>query len=82
MAGHHPSSTSYAMTTALPSLSSSPKLPESSEDSLIRVGKVVAVTKKMRKPSYFQSTDNRFTGSLRLRRLSIVVQIGALALED
>jgi hypothetical protein len=83
MAGHHPNSTSYAMTRAHLSLSSSPKQAESLEDSLYRIGEVVmAVSRKMRKPSYFQWTENRFTGSLRLTSLSIVIPIGALALED
>ena len=82
MAGHHPSSTSYAITRALLSLSSSPRLPESSEDSLNRVGMIRVIGRKMRKHSYFQSTENRFTGSLRLRKLSFVVQILALALEE
>jgi hypothetical protein len=82
MAGHVPSSTSYAMTRALPSLSSSPSLVESSEDSLNRVGIIIVDLRKMRKPSYFQSTENRFTGSFRLRTLSILVQIMAQALEE
>jgi hypothetical protein len=82
MVGHLPNSISYAMTRALPSLSSSPRLPESLEDSLNRVGKVVVVGRKMRKPSYFQWTKNKFTGSFRLRTLSIVIPIGALALDQ
>ena len=81
MAGHLPSSISYAMTRALPSLSTSPRLRESSEVSLNRVGRVVVVLRisvlgrKMRKHSYFQLIENRFTGSLMLRTLSIVVPI-------
>jgi hypothetical protein len=82
MAGLHPSSTSYAMTRALLSLYSSPRLPESLEDSLNIVGMIRVDIRKMRKPLYFQWTENRFTGSLRLSTLSIVVQIMALALED
>ena len=86
MAGRHPSSISYAMTWALPSLSSSQSLAESSEDSLNRVGEMivflVVVSRKMKKHSYFQWTENRFTGSKMLRRLSVVVPIAALALED
>jgi hypothetical protein len=81
MAGHHPSSTNCAMTRVLPSLSSSPRLPGSLEDSRNRVGIIKVIIRMMRKPSYFQSTENRFTGSLRLRKLSIVVQIVVLALE-
>ena len=87
MAGHHPSFMSYAMRRALPSLSSSQSLVESSEDSRKRVGKRVGIVRlhfgrRMRKHSYFQWTENRFTGSLMLRRLSIVIPIVALALED
>ena len=81
MAGHVRNSTSYAITRALLSLSSSQSLAESSEDSLIRVGKVEVVPRKMKKHSYFQWTENRFTESLMLRILSFVVPIGALALE-
>jgi hypothetical protein len=81
MAGHLPSFTSYAMTRALPSLSSSQRLKGSLEDSLNRVGKVVAITRKMRKHSYFQSTENRFTGSKMLRTLSIANLIMALVLD-
>jgi hypothetical protein len=81
MAGHHPSSISYAMTRALQSLHSSPRLEESSEDSLNRVGTVRVDRRKMRKPSYFQSTEKRFTGSFRLRRLSIAIPVGALTLD-
>jgi hypothetical protein len=81
MAGHLPSSISYAMTRALPSLSSSQRLPESLEDSHKRVGIIRVIGRKMKKHSYFQSTENRFTGSKMLRRLSFVVPVGALALE-
>ena len=85
MAGHQPSSISYAMTRALPSLSSSPRQTGSSEDSLNRVGVVVVIMvngRKMRKRTYFQWTENRFTGSKMLRVLYFVVQIGALTLEE
>jgi hypothetical protein len=83
MAGHLPSSMSYAITRALPLLSSSPKLPESLVDSLYRIGEVViSVSREMRQPSYFQSTENRFTGSFILSTVSILVPVGALALED
>jgi hypothetical protein len=83
MAGHLPSSMSYAMTKALPSLSSIQVLEGSSEASLNRVGVVeVADGRKIKKHLYFQLTENRFTGSLMLRTLSIVILIGALALED
>jgi hypothetical protein len=81
MAGHLPSSISYAMARALPSLSSSPRLPESLEDSHKKAGIIRVVGRKMRKHSYFQSTENRFTGSLMLRTLSIVIPVMALALE-
>ena len=81
MAGHHPSSTSYAMTRALLSLHSSPRLEESSEDSLNRVGTVRVDRGKMRTPSYFQSTENRFTGSFMLTTLSFVIPVGALTLD-
>ena len=65
------------------SLSTSPRLRESSEVSLNRVGRVVVVNgSKMRKHSYIQSIENRFTGSLMLRRLSFVVPDGALTLEQ
>ena len=81
MAGHHPSFINYAMTRGRPSLSTSQRLTSSSEVSLNRVG-VVMVTRKMRKHSYFQLIENIFTGSKMLRTLSIVIQIGALALEQ
>ena len=82
MAGHHKFSISYAMKRALPSLSSSQSLVESSEDLLYRVGLVFLFTRQMRKPSYFQWTENRFTGSKMLRMLSCVVLFAALALEE
>jgi hypothetical protein len=82
MAGQINSSISYAMTKAQPLLSSSPRLPWSLEDSLKRVGVLLMIGKKMRKPSYFQWTENRFTGSLMLRKLSGVLPIGAQVLED
>jgi hypothetical protein len=81
MAILHPGSISYAMTKAQPSLSSSPRLTGSSEDSLNRVGIVRLVGRQMRKHSYFQSTENRFTGSLMLNPQSIVIPLGALTLE-
>jgi hypothetical protein len=81
MAGHVRSSTSYAIIKALLSLSSSQSLAESSEDSLIRVGTREVVTRKMKKHSYFQWTENRFTESLMLSALSIVVPNGGLALD-
>ena len=81
MAGHLTSSISYAMTRALQSLSTSPRLRESSEGLLKKVGRIVVVSRKMRNHSYFQWIENRFTGSLKLRRLSIVILIGALTLE-
>jgi uncharacterized membrane protein len=40
------------------------------------------VVRKMRKHSYFQLIENRFTGSLMLRGLSIVIPIMALTLEE
>jgi hypothetical protein len=52
------------------------------EDSLNRVGKVAVDTIEMKKHSYFQSKENRFTGSKMLRRLSIVVPIVALTLGE
>ena len=83
MAGRLQSSISYAMTRALPSLSSSPRLQGSLEDSRKRVGKMLEVIgRKMRKPSYFQSTENRFTGSKMLGKLSVVIPMMALALEE
>jgi hypothetical protein len=83
MDGHLPSSISYVMTRALPSLSSSPRLIGYLEDSRKRVGNMLEVIgRKMRKPSYFQSTENRFTGSKMLRRLSIVIPVGALTLGE
>jgi hypothetical protein len=55
MAGDLPSSMSYAMTKALPSLSSIQGLIGSSEASLIRVGVAeVEVGRKTKKHSYFQ----------------------------
>jgi hypothetical protein len=41
----------------------------------------VVVGRKMKKHSYFQLTGNRFTGSLMLRMVSIVLQAKALALD-
>ena len=82
MAGHHPTSISYAMTRALPSLSSSPRLKESLEDSHKKAGIIREVGRKMRKHSYFQSTENRFTGSLMLSALSILVPFTALTLDQ
>jgi hypothetical protein len=82
MAGHHQSSISYAMTRALPSLSTSLRLIESSEASLKKVGILRVNGRKMRKHSYFQLIENRFTGSLKLIKLSIVVPIMALTLEE
>jgi hypothetical protein len=81
MAGHLTSSISYVMTRALPSLSTSPRLIESSEGTLNRVGIARVVGSKMRKHSYFQWIENRFTGSKMLRTLSIVIPIMALTLE-
>jgi hypothetical protein len=81
MAGHNPTSISYVMRRALPSPSSSLRLPRSLEDSHKKAGIIRVVGRKMRKHSYFQSTENRFTGSKMLRRLSIVI-LGALALEQ
>ena len=49
---------------------------------LKRVGIARVIGRKMRKHSYFQLIDNRFTGSLMLRTLSFVIPIGALALEE
>jgi hypothetical protein len=69
------------MTRAQPSLSSSPRLTGSLEDSLKRVGVAIKLGRKIRKHSYFQLTENRFTGSFMLRTLSIVVPIMALTLE-
>jgi hypothetical protein len=66
MAIQHPGSISYAMTRAQPSLSSSQRLTGSSEDSVKRVGVVRLFGRQMRKLSYFQLTENRFTGSLML----------------
>ena len=83
MAGHYPSSTSYAMTRALPSLSSSPRLPESLEDSLKRAGIIVVeFSRKMKLHSYFQWIDNRFTDLKTLKKQSFVFLVGALALEE
>ena len=82
MAGHETSSISYAITRAQQSQSTSPRLKGSSEVSLLRVGIVRVITKKMTRPSYFQLIENRFTGSLRLSTLSFVIPIGALALEE
>jgi hypothetical protein len=82
MASHLTSSISYAMTRALPSLSSNPRLRESSEVSLNRVGIARVDGRKMRKHSYFQLIENRFTGSKMLRRLSFVILIMALTLEQ
>jgi hypothetical protein len=86
MAGHLPSSISFAITRALPSLSSSPRLKGSSEDSLKRVGMMeevnMVIGRKIRKHSYFQWKENRFTGSKMLRALSIVSPITALTLEE
>jgi hypothetical protein len=70
------------MTRALPSLSSSPRLKGSLEDSRKRAGIVRVIGRKMKKHSYFQSTENRFTGSKMLRTLSVVIPVGVLALED
>jgi hypothetical protein len=82
MAGHLTSSISYAMTRALPSLSSSPRLTGSSEDSLNIVGILrQIITRKMRKHSFIQLIENRFTGSKMLSTLSIVIHIGDLALD-
>ncbi len=74
------------MKRAQRSLSSSPKQAESLEDSLKKVGVVVLVrlkiTRKMIQHSFSQLTENRFTDLLPLRMLSMLDQIGALALED
>jgi hypothetical protein len=67
---------------AQPSLSSSPRLKGSSEDSLKKTGIVRVNGLKMRELSFIQLIKIRFTVSLMLRRLSIVIPIGALALED
>jgi hypothetical protein len=82
MAGHLQSFTSYVMTRAQPSLSLSPRLTGSSEDSLKKVGIVRVDGLKMRELSYIQLIENRFTGSLMLRGLSIVVPIKALTMEE
>jgi hypothetical protein len=86
MAGNHPSSISYAMTRVQPSLSTSPRLRESSEVSLMRVGRILVVFmvvgRKMRRHLYIQLIENRFTGSLMLRGLSIVIPILALTLDQ
>jgi hypothetical protein len=81
MAGHQRSSTSYAITRALQSQSSSQRLPKSLEDLLNRVGIARLVGRTMRKPSYFQWTENRFTRSKMLGTQSIVIPFGDLALE-
>ena len=71
------------MTRAQPSLSTSLRQIESSEDLLNSVGIIrLVITRKMRKPLYFQLIENRFTGSLMLIRLSFVVLGMALALEE
>jgi hypothetical protein len=70
------------MTRALPSLSTSQRRTGSSENSLKRVGIARLIGRKMRKHSYFQWIENRFTGSLMLRTLSIVVPVMALTLEE
>ena len=64
-----------------PSLSASPKLQGSSEDSLSRVGAAAVVGRKTRKHSYFRSTENRFTESKMQTGLSIAIPIGALPLD-
>jgi hypothetical protein len=83
MDGRLISSTNYAMKRALPSLSSSPRVPESSEDSLNRAGMLFVglIGRQTRKHSYFQLRENRFTGSLMLSLESNVALIMALALE-
>jgi hypothetical protein len=88
MAGHLRSSISYAITGALTSLSASPRLTRSSEDSLKRVGKkimimrLLLISRKMRRHSYIQLIENRFTESLMLRTLSFVIPVGVLTLEE
>jgi hypothetical protein len=82
MAGHLPSFTSYVITRAQPSLSSSPRLAESSEDSRNKVGMIRVIGSKMRERSYIQWIENRFTGSLKFSTLYGVVLNTALALEQ
>ena len=76
MAGNEISSISYAMKRAQLSKSTSPRATGSSEVSLNKVGTETVITKKMRRHSYFQLIENRFTGSLKLSTLSIVIPIG------
>jgi hypothetical protein len=54
MAGHHPTSISYVMRRAPPSLSSSLRLPRSLEALLNLVGKIGIVGRKMKKHSFSQ----------------------------
>ncbi len=84
MAGNHPSSISYVMTRAQPSLSSSPRLAGSLEDSLDRVGVEVKNISKIGQHSYFQWIENRFTVPKMLMepKPSIVIPVVAQALED
>ena len=71
------------MTRALPSLYSSPRLAGSSGASLNRVGILrLIIGRKMRMHSFIQLIENRFTGSKMLRRLSGVIPVAALTLDQ
>ena len=82
MDGSNPSSMNSATRKAPRSQSSSRRLPESSADSLCRVGIHNYNGKKMRRRSFTRSIDSKFTESFILNRLYVVVRVGALALEE